>query len=77
MQSYNTKGADSMKDSTKYVGLDVSKESIAVAVADEGRGQPRFVGMFPHTVESVRNMVAQLTEEEVRLEFCYEAGPTV
>jgi len=66
MQSYNTKGADSMKDITKYVGLDVSKDNIAVAVADDGRGQPRFVGMFPHTVESVRNMVTQLTEDGVR-----------
>jgi transposase len=65
-----------MKDITKFVGLDVSKDNIAVAVADDGRGQPRFVGMFPHTVESVRNMVTQLSDYGVRLEFCYEAGPT-
>lgn len=65
-----------MKDFTKFVGLDVSKDNIAVAVADEGRGQPRFVGMFPHTVESVRNLVRQLSEDGVHLDFCYEAGPT-
>jgi transposase len=61
---------------TKFVGLDVSKEKIAVAVADEGRKDPRFVGMIPHTVEAIRNLVRQLDDEGVRLEFCYEAGPT-
>ena len=72
----HTKGADTMKSITKFVGLDVSKEKIAVAVADEGRGEPRFIGMFPHTVEAVRNLVRQLDGEGVKLEFCYEAGPT-
>lgn len=65
-----------MKIITKFVGLDVSKEKIAVAVADEGRKDPRFVGMIPHTVEAIRNLVRQLDDEGVRLEFCYEAGPT-
>jgi transposase len=37
-----------MKTIIKFVGLDVSKEKIAVAVADEGRKDPRFVGMIPH-----------------------------
>lgn len=65
-----------MKDCTKFVGLDVSKDTIAVGVADEGRGQPRFVGMFPNSVESVRSLVRHLSEDGVHLEFCYEAGPT-
>ncbi len=33
-----------MKNTTKYVGLDVSKEKIAVAIADEGREEPRYSG---------------------------------
>lgn len=65
-----------MKDCTKFVGLDVSKDTIAVAVAEERRSQPRFIGMFPHTVEAVRNLVRQLNEDGIQLEFCYEAGPT-
>ncbi|GMA59936.1 transposase [Alicyclobacillus fastidiosus] len=65
-----------MKTITKFVGLDVSKESIAVAVADEGRGEPRYIGMFPHTVEAVRSLVHRLASDGVELEFCYEAGPT-
>ncbi|GMA61635.1 hypothetical protein NZD89_18045 [Alicyclobacillus fastidiosus] len=65
-----------MKTITKFVGLDVSKENIAVAVADEGRGEPRYIGMFPHTVEAVRSLVHRLSADGVKLEFCYEAGPT-
>ncbi|MFB5189568.1 hypothetical protein [Alicyclobacillus fastidiosus] len=56
--------------------MDVSKEKIAVAVAEEGRQEPRFVGMIPNTVEAIRNLVRQLQAEDVHLEFCYEAGPT-
>lgn len=65
-----------MKHITKYVGLDVSKESIAVAVAENGRGEARFVGTIPNTVEAIRKLVRQLSGENVQLEFCYEAGPT-
>ncbi|ABS22293.1 hypothetical protein ACRS6Y_09890 [Bacillus cytotoxicus] len=46
-----------MKDTTKYVGLDVSKEKIAVAIADEGREEPRYLGMIPHTPESLRKLI--------------------
>jgi transposase len=66
-----------MSNSTKYVGLDVSKSKIAVAVADEGRGEARYCGTIAHTKEAVRKLIQQLlkTEEEM-LEVCYDAGPT-
>jgi transposase len=48
-----------MNTTTKYVGLDVSKKKIAVAIADEGRDQPRYFGMIPYTVESIRKLVKQ------------------
>ncbi|WP_257352391.1 IS110 family transposase [Pseudalkalibacillus decolorationis] len=64
-----------MKDTTKYVGLDVSKKNIAVAVADEGRGEARYIGMIPHTVEAIRKLVKRLGEPD-QLRICYEAGPT-
>lgn len=64
-----------MKDAIKYVGLDVSKEKIAVAVAEEGRGEPRYWGMIPHTSEAVRKLVKRLGTPE-NLRVCYEAGPT-
>jgi transposase len=66
-----------MSVSTKYVGLDVSKAKIAVAIADEGRGGARYWGTVEHTKEAVRRLVNSLCkEEDVRLEVCYEAGPT-
>ena len=64
-----------MKDTIKYVGLDVSREKIAVAIADEGRDEPRYWGMIPNTVESIRKLVKKLGEKE-NLRVCYEAGPT-
>lgn len=64
-----------MKDATKYVGLDVSKEKIAVAIADEGRKEPRYFGMISNTPESLRKLVKKLGTAE-QLKFCYEAGPT-
>jgi hypothetical protein len=38
--------------SMKYVGLDVHKESIAVAVADEGPTKVRFHGTIGATTEA-------------------------
>jgi len=43
-----------MNDNTKYVGLDVSKEKIAVALADEGREVPRYVARF--VIQTKRTM---------------------
>jgi len=64
-----------MKDTTKYVGLDVSKEKIAVAIAEEGRTEPRYFGMIPNTPEAIRKLVGKLgTTEQLRV--CYEAGST-
>ncbi len=64
-----------MKDTIKYVGLDVSKEKIAVAIAEEGRREPRYFGMLPHTPEAIRKLVKKLGDPDT-LRVCYEAGPT-
>jgi transposase len=76
MQSHIAKESYTMKFAKKYVGLDVSKEKIAVAVADEGREAARYVGMFAHTEKAVRKLIQTLTKEGATLEVCYEAGPT-
>lgn len=61
---------------TTYVGLDVHKDTIAVAVAEEGRrGEIRFFGTIAHTADSVLRLTKQLAAAGNTPSFCYEAGP--
>ncbi|MCY0876774.1 MAG: IS110 family transposase [Firmicutes bacterium] len=64
-----------MQNTTKYVGLDVSKEMIAVAVADAGREAPRSLGNVENTPEAIRKLMKKIGDS-ADLEVCYEAGPT-
>lgn len=67
-------GEDSRQVEKKYVGLDVHKATIAVAVADEGRGEVRPYGTIKNTPAAVAQLVKKLGPAE-QLECCYEAGP--
>jgi transposase len=58
-----------------YVGLDVHKNSIAVAVARWGRGEAQYRGEVGHTPTAVEQLVKQLSPHGEVLSFCYEAGP--
>ena len=60
---------------TRYVGLDVHAQTIAIAVAETGRdGEVRSLGTIPNTPEAVRKAVKKLGATE-SLAVCYEAGP--
>lgn len=63
-----------MKNSLRYVGLDVHAETIAVAVAETG-GEVRDLGIIANRPEAVRKLVAKLGPVE-KVRACYEAGPT-
>ena len=66
-----------VEDSELFIGLDVSKDSHAVAVAEGGRGgEVRSHGEIGSDAASVRRLVRKLDRPGLRLRFCYEAGPT-
>ena len=64
-----------MKESIKYVGLDVHQETLAVSVAEGDGGEVRFVGTIANTEEAIEKLVKQLKKGASDLRFCYEAGP--
>src|ERR1700730_16382610 len=44
-RSANISGRQTVKETiTSYVGLDIHKASVALAIADAGRAVPRFIG---------------------------------
>jgi len=65
-----------MKHCTRYVGLDESKDTIQVAVAEGGsRGEVLEYGSIPNAPDALRKLVRKLGRPR-DLNFAYEAGPT-
>ena len=58
-----------------YVGLDVHKATIAVAVARAGRDEVVYHGDIENTPKAVRKLVQRLSATGEVLNVCYEAGP--
>jgi len=64
-----------MNQRTRFLGLDVHKETIAVAIAEEG-SEPQLHSIIANRPEAVRKLVREVGGQGVRLVAAYEAGPT-
>jgi len=63
-----------MSKSLRFVGLDVHKDSIVIAVAEEGRGAAEVHGKVPSDWGALRKTLKRLGKNH-SLRCCYEAGP--
>jgi transposase len=59
----------------RYIGLDVHRASISVAIADADQ-PPTSYGTIANEPSAVRKLVTRLGGADVRLHVAYEAGPT-
>lgn len=64
-----------MKEFSKFIGLDVHKETIAVGVAEGNGGEIRYFGEIQNTAEAIGKLIKQIRTNKADLVFCYEAGP--
>lgn len=59
-------------ETLRFVGLDVHADSIAIAVAEPGRGEPAGLATIPNDTAMLLKRLRKLG----RVKCCYEAGPT-
>jgi transposase len=58
---------------TTFVGLDVHKNSISIAVIHAELNEAEFLGVIPNTPDAIKSLVKKLGTKETY--YCYEAGP--
>jgi transposase len=61
-------------DITGFVGLDVHKDTVAIAIAKAGRDEPRFLGTTASTLGAVLKALSHLGAPQ-HVHVVYEAGP--
>jgi transposase len=65
-----------MSKRIRFIGMDVHKNSISIAIADEGRhGEVRNYGKINNNTAALEKMIRKLLSDNRDLSFVYEAGP--
>ena len=64
-----------MNKTVHHIGLDVHKESIAVAIAPQQSTEVRRYGIIGGTLAAMDKLVKKLQLPGIELRFVYEAGP--
>jgi transposase len=64
-----------MNKTVHYVGLDVHKETIAVAIAPAHNNEVRLYGIINGTLDALDKLIKKLQQPAIQLRFVYEAGP--
>jgi transposase len=65
-----------MEKSVLYVGLDVHKMSVDIAIAEAGAaGELRYYGRIGGDLDSLERVTRKLKSKGAELRFAYEAGP--
>lgn len=59
-------------ETVRFVGLEVHADSIAIAIAEPGRGEPAVLATIPNDIGLLLKRLRRLG----RVKCCYEAGPT-
>ncbi len=60
----------------KYIGLDVHKKTISIAIAEDKRnGEVRFYGTIDNNMTALKKVIRKLISDGSELRFAYEAGP--
>jgi transposase len=66
-----------MKTHDKFIGLDVHKDTIAIAIAEGGRdGEVRDYGTISNDLHALEKTLRKLGADGATLHVVYEAGPT-
>ena len=64
-----------MNKTVHYIGLDVHKETIAVAIAPQHSTEVRQYGIIGGSLEAVDKLLRKLSQPGIELRVVYEAGP--
>ena len=63
-------------NTVKFIGLDVHKKTITIAIADQGRqNKPRSYGAIANDLGALDKFCRKMVSTASRLYFVYEAGP--